>query len=112
MYNPLAMQYQVFVQNQADNNYLAAVIGMPECIAEGPTKEEAVANAKTALEDCLTRGEIVTIEVESPVKQSANHEDNPLLKHFGRFKDDPTFDDFLEKIAEYRRQLDEEEAAK
>jgi predicted RNase H-like HicB family nuclease len=99
VYNAFAMKYQIFVQSQANNCFLAAVIGMPECLAEGQTKEEAVANAKAALQSRLAQGEIVTVEVETP----ANGEANPLLKHFGRLKDDPTFEDFQEKIAEYRR---------
>lgn len=102
------MQYQVFVQNQANNGFIAAVIGLPGCLAEGHTKEEAIANARTALQSQLAQGEIVTIDVESPVNPAAN----PLLKHFGRFKDDPTFDDYLGDIEAYRRQVDEEEAIK
>ncbi len=102
------MQYQVFVQNQTNNGFIAAIIGMPDCLAEGHTKEEAIANAKTALQSRLARGEVVTIDVEP----STNQEANPLLKHFGRFKDDPTFDDYLAEIEAYRRQVDAEEAAK
>lgn len=34
--------------------------------------------------------------------------DNPILQVVGMFKDDPTFDDMLADIAEYRRELDEE----
>ncbi len=34
--------------------------------------------------------------------------DNPILQVVGMFKDDPTFDDMLDYIAEYRRELDEE----
>jgi hypothetical protein len=34
--------------------------------------------------------------------------DNPILQALGTFKDDPTFDDMLAYIAEYRRELDEE----
>lgn len=34
--------------------------------------------------------------------------DNPILQVVGMFKDDPTFDDMLAYIAEYRRELDEE----
>jgi predicted RNase H-like HicB family nuclease len=100
------MRYQLLVQSQPDHSYVAAVLGVPDCVAAGQTKEEAIANAKAALTNRLAKSEIVTIEVESP----AQSEENPLLKHFGRFKDDPTFDDFLERIAEYRRQVDEEEA--
>ncbi|MEP7339528.1 MAG: type II toxin-antitoxin system HicB family antitoxin [Acidobacteriota bacterium] len=102
------MQYQVFVQSYANNGFVAAVIGMPDCLAEGQTKEEAVANAKAALQSRLSQGEIVTIDVEP----SAGQADNSLLKHFGRFKDDPTFDDYLADIEAYRRQVDEEETTK
>ncbi|MBS1791774.1 MAG: type II toxin-antitoxin system HicB family antitoxin [Acidobacteria bacterium] len=103
------MQYQVFVQTVANNGFIAAVIGMPDCLAEGHTKEEAIANAKTALQSRLAQGEVVTIEVEEPIRNASG---NPWLDSFGAFKDDPTYDDFLEKIAEHRRQLDEEEAAR
>lgn len=34
--------------------------------------------------------------------------DNPILQMLGMFEDDPTFDDMLDYIAEYRRELDEE----
>ena len=34
--------------------------------------------------------------------------DNPVLQMLGMFEDDPTFDDMLDYIAEYRRELDEE----
>lgn len=34
--------------------------------------------------------------------------DNPILQVVGMFKDDSTFDDMLDYIAEYRRELDEE----
>jgi len=100
------MQYQLLVESQSDHSYVAAVLGLPDCVAEGQTKDEAIANAKAALAERLAKSEIVTIELEPRAQQDAN----PLLKHFGRFKDDPTFDDFMEKIAEYRQQVDEEEA--
>ena len=103
------MQYQVFVQNHANNGYIAAVLGMPDCLAEGKTKDEAIANAKSALQSRLSQGEVVTIEVDEPTKATAG---NPWLESFGIFKDDPTFDDFLEKMAEERRLIDEQEAAK
>ena len=109
LYNAFAMQYQVFVQSYPNNGFVAAVIGMPDCLAEGQTKEEAIANAKAALQSRLAQGEIVTIEVEGPTPKAAS---NPWLDSFGAFKDDPTYDDFLERIAEYRRELDDEEATK
>lgn len=99
------MQYEVFVKNIAENSYVASIIGMPDCVAEGQTEEEAVNRARSELEELLAQGKVVTIEVE-------NHREvkNPLLKHAGRFKDDPTFDDFLAEIERYRRELDAEES--
>jgi len=34
--------------------------------------------------------------------------DNPILQMLGMFEDDPSFDEMLDYIAEYRRELDEE----
>lgn len=103
------MFYQVLVQNQPNNGYAASIIGIPDCLAEGQTREEALANVKNALMELLARGEVVTIEVESNEQKPVN---DPWLNLIGRFEDDPTYDDFLANIAEYRRELDREEAAR
>jgi predicted RNase H-like HicB family nuclease len=95
------MQYQVFVQSQGGNGFVAAVLGVPDCIAAGDTEDEAVARAKDALAARLAQGRVVTIEVAVP--EEAEH---PLLKHAGRFKDDPTFDDFLAEVERGRRESD------
>ncbi len=46
-----------------------------------------------------SEGEVVQIDMPSPMQSS---EPNPWLKNFGRFKDDPTFDDLLEEIALFK----------
>lgn len=91
------MQYQVLVETNINNAFVASVIGMPDCVAEGQTKEEAIANAKAALAGRLAQGEVVTIEIEISG-------DNPWLKIFGRFKNDSTFDDFLSEIENNRKE--------
>jgi hypothetical protein len=110
------MQYQVLVENGNQNGFVASVIGMPDCRVEGQTEEEAIAAVKTALTERLSRGKVVTIEVESSqqlrIGEPAGLTDNPWLKYAGIFADDPTFDDFLEKMAQYRREEDELEAAR
>ncbi len=103
------MTFQIFVKPRLETGYVASVIGIPDCVAEGETKEEAVAKAKEVLIRLLTQGEIVSVEIENVVHTQA---DNPWLKICGRFKDDPTWDDFQASIAEYRRELDAEEAAR
>ncbi|MGH9831692.1 MAG: type II toxin-antitoxin system HicB family antitoxin [Blastocatellia bacterium] len=107
------MQYQVLVENGNQNGFIASVIGMPDCRAEGRTEEEAIAGVTTALTERLSRGKVVTIEVEQlRVGGAAGLTDNPWLKYAGIFADDPTFDDFLEKMAQYRREEDKLEAAR
>ena len=97
------MQYQIFVQNRSGNHYVATVLGVPDCVAEGPTKAQAVEKAKAALRELLSQGEVVNIELDSPAFSL-----DPLLKHAGRFKDDPTYDAVLAEIENYRRELDTE----
>jgi predicted RNase H-like HicB family nuclease len=100
------MQYQVFVQTDSPTKYRASILGIPDCTAEGNTKEEAIANARTVLEHQLTQGELVTIDLETVVTQ-----DDPWLKHMGLFADDPTFDDFTAEMAAYRQEIDTEAIA-
>ena len=128
MYN-LVMQYQILVQNQSHNGYIASVFGMPECVGEAATREEAIAMAKTALSERLARTEVVTVELETlhlkkidnlPPHADAENDSringqgetsasNPWLDSAGAFKDDPTWDDFVAKLESYRRDANAEE---
>jgi predicted RNase H-like HicB family nuclease len=100
------MQYQVFVQSRIDTTFIASVVGVPDCIAEGTTKEEAIAKATIALKQQLATGELVTIDLDP---QSVEPETDPWIKHMGIFANDPTFDDFLAEVAAYRLQADAQE---
>jgi predicted RNase H-like HicB family nuclease len=99
------MQYQVLVQNPSQSHFVASIVGMSGVIAEGETEAEAVSRVKTALEAQLETAKFITIEVSQP----RNFATDPWLKHFGVFADDPTFDDFLEEVAAYRQQRNNEE---
>jgi len=100
------MQYQVFVQSRTDGLFSATVVGVPDCVAEGMTQEEALAKATATLKARLANGKLFTVEVEeSPTKEAAN----PWLEIHGSLRDDPTFDDFIAEIAHSRRQLEAEE---
>jgi predicted RNase H-like HicB family nuclease len=58
------MTYPVFVQAFPDQGYMATVLGWPDCQAEGPTKEKALANVRAVLSHRLAQGEIFSVEVE------------------------------------------------
>lgn len=100
------MQYQVFVQSRTDGLFSATVVGVPDCVAEGITQEEALSKATDTLKARLAKGKLFTVEVEAtPAREAAN----PWLEIHGSLRDDPTFDDFMDEIADSRRQLEAEE---
>jgi len=102
------MQYQVLVEQRSPDSFLATVIGIPDCVAEGTTQEEALTNAGTALKKRLARSALFTIEIEETSDKFAV---NPWLEMHGSLRGDPTFDDFMAEIARYRQQRDAEESA-
>ncbi|WP_427159606.1 type II toxin-antitoxin system HicB family antitoxin [Aliinostoc sp. HNIBRCY26] len=92
------MQYQIFVQNQQDN-FIASVVGMPNVIAEANTEAEVIAKIKSVLEAQLATGKFMTIEVNP---KTDPHQETTQMKYAGIFADDPSFDDFMEKLAMIR----------
>lgn len=94
------MQYQVFVLSQSEQLFVASVVGMPNLTAEGRTEEEAIANAKAALESQLATGKFVTIEVNPNEQPEAASQ----MRYAGIFADDPTFDDWMKKLAVIRKE--------
>lgn len=105
------MQYQVLVQKPSERHFVASIVGWSNVVADGKTEEEAIAKIKAALTAQLATSKFVTIEVDSEPETASGADEtqtNPWLKHFGIFADDPTFDDFLEEVAAYRKSVDEE----
>lgn len=95
------MQYQVFVQNPAERRFVASVMGMPTVRGEGVTEEEAIANAKAALESQLATGKFVTIELDLGAQP---HTSAFSMQYAGIFADDPSFEDWMEKLALIRQE--------
>lgn len=94
------MQYQIFVEDQSNQHFVASVIGMPNIEVDGNTESEAVSKAENALRTQLAKGKIVTIEVDTHLSP------NPFI-HAGILQDDPTFDDWMEKLEKIRKQANE-----
>jgi hypothetical protein len=99
----LAMSsYQVLVEKAADGFFSATVIGVPECTADGATKEEALENASARLKERLARGELFT--TEGPPARAAN----PWLEIHGSLREDPTFDDFVSESERHHFEANDE----
>lgn len=105
------MTYYVTVENGAANRYTATVIGWPNCVAEGATREEAITRVKRRFIDRLKQVEIVPIEIESTLANPIEHSDeHPWARFAGMYENNPLFDEVLEAIQAYRRAIDEDES--
>jgi hypothetical protein len=63
------MQYQIFIESKGEatpktRHFVASVIGMPTVSADGNTELEAISNVKAALNSQLSRGKVVTIDLD------------------------------------------------
>jgi predicted RNase H-like HicB family nuclease len=100
----------VTVENGAAHRYTATVIGWPNCMAEGATREEAIARVKQRFTERLQQVEIVPIEVESTnLALTILNTPHPWAKFAGMYQANPLFDEVLASIEAYRRAMDEDE---
>ncbi len=96
------LNYDVLIENQPDGTVKATLLGLPDCQGLGNTETEAIEKLSQSLQHRLESAKIVTLAIEVPQVV-----ENPWLKIAGKYKDDPQFDEMLEYIEEYRRELDE-----
>ena len=102
------MQYQIFVQSQSQQSFLASVVGMSNLTTEGRTEEEAISRAKSALEAQLAKGKFVSVEVGT---KNEPYLSLPSMKYAGILANDSSFDDFMEKLKHIRRETNLEVGA-
>ncbi len=98
------MTYSVVVEENGSETYQATVLGWPNCSVTGATREDALVKLRGVVKQRLARAEIVKLEVDMP-------EEHPWLGLAGSFKENPLFDEVLENIEAYRRELDADEEA-
>lgn len=90
--------YQILLRKQAANGYIATALGWPDCQVSAPTRDEAVEQIRTAISDLLTAGEIIDLDIPTPIIP-ADYADT-----FGAFRDDPTFAEFVAEVNLYRQE--------
>ncbi|NJM46864.1 MAG: hypothetical protein HC860_12500 [Alkalinema sp. RU_4_3] len=88
----------VWLREMAPGEFLVTVFGMTDCRGMGETKEGAIAMLREHL-PARFPGEVVELEVIESIDPH-----HPALEVAGIFADDPTFDEFVEILAENRRQ--------
>jgi len=92
---------EVLVKQEQDG-FTATLLGLPGCIAQAATREEAIEKLRSRAQDWLTEGEpsegeVVHVELDLP---------NARERGVGAFADDETFPDFLAAVKAYREQID------
>jgi hypothetical protein len=93
------MQIPVFLEPVKGNGYRARGTEPFAVSAKGQTREEALAKLRDKIQSKLKKGtEVVGLEI-SP-------QPHPWLKFAGMFKDDPWIDDWVQSMAEYRQQVE------
>ncbi|WP_310488389.1 hypothetical protein, partial [Chamaesiphon sp. VAR_69_metabat_338] len=91
--------------NPAESEFMASVIGLPNLTANGMTEKEAIDKLKVILDAQFRNGKLVTIDIDIPSKVTEERND-PWIDNMGIFQDDPTFEDFLTEVNNYRNEVD------
>ncbi len=99
------MNFDVILQKQPDKGYIARPVLWPDSFAHGTTEQEALKRVRALIQDLSGRTRLVRVNVDMP----ENEADNPWLAKAGSFAEDPTWDDFIQSMADYRRNLDAEQ---
>jgi hypothetical protein len=77
---------------------------LPNVTANGITEKEAIDKLKVILDAQFRNGKLVTIDIDIPSK--VTEKSDPWIDNMGIFQDDPTFDDFLAEVNNYRNEVD------
>lgn len=83
-----------------ENGFAATVLGLPGCVVEAPTRDEAIEKARREIESLFANGEIIRVEIEIPPQAKA--------RGVGIFadEDEESWNNFLAAMKEYRQRLD------
>lgn len=99
------MTFDVILLRKPGDGYSARPAFWPDAVVDGATEQEALQRVRTLIRDLLNQTQLVQVEVEA----TGDDTDNPWLAKAGMFSDDPTWDDFVGVLADYRQQLDGEQ---
>jgi hypothetical protein len=100
------MVFDVELTHPAADRYIARVLLWPDVVVEAPSREEALEQIGEAIRQRRDAGiEIVQVIVDDPVGASAT---SPWRKHAGTFPEDELYEQMLDEVRRYRRELDTE----
>ncbi len=89
------MDCQILLEKQPANGFVATVLGWPDCIGIGATKDEALIQVQAVVAQRLTQVEIVHLQVQEP---NTDVSADPWEQMIGRFTDDSQWEDFQAEL--------------
>lgn len=95
------MKYTVVLTEKTDGNIHVTVPGLPECIVEAHTRDEALEKTRETIAEIVSRSEIFQLDVSTVPKSRNLHLDTPW-EWFGRFKDNPTWGKMFDEIEQQK----------
>jgi len=118
--------HPVFIEKDQGDAVKATMIGWPGLSVSAATRQEALAKLQELLRQRLASGEVVQLDIELPETEDGPFEEgeaeevnpdyadptgdhgppHPWLESAGIFENNPLFDEVLEEIEAYRRQID------
>ena len=103
------MDYPVIVEKR-NGVWRAVIPALSDLTAEGPSRDEAMRNAKQAAEDYLSKVEVATITVPAPQEQAPQAgSPRALLKELEAFSgDEDALREHFDEIMKAREQQREE----
>jgi hypothetical protein len=90
----------VRVREEPEGQFTAEILGAPDIRATAATREQAIEQVRTLLQQQVNLGSIASIEIPRQ---------HPIAKRAGYAKDDPDFDLYLEEIRKFREEEDRRE---
>lgn len=95
------MEITVIVERLKGNGYRARSAEPVATTAKGATRSEALGKLRRKIQDRLSKdSELITLDV--------GPRPHPWMEFAGMFKDDPWIDDWVQSMAEYRQQVEDD----
>jgi predicted RNase H-like HicB family nuclease len=95
------MKYTVILTEGTDGGIHVAVPGLPDCVVEAKTREEALAVVRETIAAIMRRSEILQLDVSVEPKSGSLQGATPW-EWFGAFKGEPTWGESFDEIERQR----------
>jgi predicted RNase H-like HicB family nuclease len=95
------MRYTVLLTEKMNGTIHVRVPGLPECVLDAPTRDEALEKARHTIAQIMSHTEFVQLDVPMEPTSKDIHFDTPW-EMFGAFEGSPTWGSLFDEIESQR----------